>query len=360
MSVTPQRRVLLTLAVSVLTWGWVPGASSTGLAATASLSVTTSTATPTAGTPFSVTVTALDANGATDPAYAGTVHFATNDSSPEIVLPRDSQLTNGQGTFEVTLIRAGSWPTITVSDAATSMSTTLGLTVNGAAADHFGLSQRTGAIAGGPFNFQVIVLDRYANQATAYRVTVHFTTSDTSSGVVLPPDSTMTCCVRAEFRATLDEAGPQSVTVTDTVTPSITGSLSVLIRPGPAASIRLDVPATALPGLPFDVTLVLLDGVGNVATGLAVPYTGTIHFTSSDPLATLPPDYTFTQSYSATDSGTRTFSGVVLMMPGDQTITATDTVKPTIAGTSPPISVIVRFRIPSSSRRIHARVTRSS
>jgi hypothetical protein len=54
---------------------------------------------------------------------------------------------------------------------------------------------------------------------------------------------------------------------------------------------------------------------GNVATG----YAGTLHFTSSDPQAILPLDYTFT----AADQGTHTFA-VTLKTAGTQTVTAAD------------------------------------
>jgi uncharacterized repeat protein (TIGR01451 family) len=49
-------------------------------------------------------------------------------------------------------------------------------------------------------------------------------------------------------------------------------------------------------------------------------YTGTVHFASSDPQATLPADYTFT----ATDSGSHTFP-ITLNSLGDQTISVADT-----------------------------------
>src|SRR5205807_828478 len=58
--------------------------------------------------------------------------------------------------------------------------------------------------------------------------------------------------------------------------------------------------------------------------GNTVPsYAGTIHFTSSDASATLPPDYTFT----GPDAGKHTFAaGVVFKTTGKQSVTATDTV----------------------------------
>jgi len=59
-------------------------------------------------------------------------------------------------------------------------------------------------------------------------------------------------------------------------------------------------------------------------------YTGRIHFTSSDPLATLPADYTFTHA----DRGYRDIMNeIVFHTEGFQTITATDTATGTILGT---------------------------
>jgi len=66
-----------------------------------------------------------------------------------------------------------------------------------------------------------------------------------------------------------------------------------------------------------------LDAFHNTATG----YSGTVHFTSSDLLASLPPDYTFL----TTDSGVHSFS-VTLKTIGSQTVTATDTVTSSITG----------------------------
>ncbi len=64
------------------------------------------------------------------------------------------------------------------------------------------------------------------------------------------------------------------------------------------------------------MTVTALDPYGNIVTG----YTGTIHFTSSDGQASLPPDYTFT----AADPGVHTFT-ITLRTAGNQTIVVTDT-----------------------------------
>jgi hypothetical protein len=83
------------------------------------------------------------------------------------------------------------------------------------------------------------------------------------------------------------------------------GSLSVTGFP---------LPTTA--GQAGTLTVTALNADGTVNTN----YTGTVHFTSSDPKAVLPADYTFT----AADQGVHTFS-VTLKTAGSQSITAADT-----------------------------------
>jgi uncharacterized repeat protein (TIGR01451 family) len=90
---------------------------------------------------------------------------------------------------------------------------------------------------------------------------------------------------------------------------------------------NLTTPASgAGPSIPFNGTLTIQSSVSPFTlTG----YTGTVHFTSSDPQAVLPADYTFLGS----DAGTHTFS-FTLKTLGDQTITATDTRSSGFTGTA--------------------------
>jgi uncharacterized repeat protein (TIGR01451 family) len=78
----------------------------------------------------------------------------------------------------------------------------------------------------------------------------------------------------------------------------------------------LAAPPTAGIGLPVSMRLIVESSVTNIALG---GYLGTLHFTSSDGLAVLPADYTFT----AGDAGIHTFQ-VTLNTLGTQTITMTD------------------------------------
>src|SRR5262249_23644112 len=74
-----------------------------------------------------------------------------------------------------------------------------------------------------------------------------------------------------------------------------------------------------------------LDAFGNTATG----YRGSVHFTSTDPQATLPADYTFT----AADAGTHAFTAVV-RTAGPRAITVTDMANPALTFTSPAFNVL--------------------
>jgi hypothetical protein len=85
------------------------------------------------GTPFDVTVTALDPYGNTAVNYQGTVTFSTSDTDPDIVLPADYTFTaddHGVHTFSgaVTLSTPGD-QTITVTDTASGMTRTVTVTI---------------------------------------------------------------------------------------------------------------------------------------------------------------------------------------------------------------------------------------
>jgi fibronectin type 3 domain-containing protein len=92
-------------------------------------------------------------------------------------------------------------------------------------------------------------------------------------------------------------------------------------------------PVTA--GTSQSFTVMAKDANGNVATG----YVGTVHFTSSDSQAVLPANYAFV----AADKGVHVFSAT-LKTVGTQSITATDTVTPSITGTQSGITVNVAVK----------------
>ncbi|HWM23399.1 MAG TPA: hypothetical protein VNP98_01130 [Chthoniobacterales bacterium] len=70
------------------------------------------------------------------------------------------------------------------------------------------------------FNFTVRAVDQFGNTATGYAGTIHFTSTGQSS---LPPDSTLTNGT-GTFAATFFTEGNHTITATDTLNPSITGT----------------------------------------------------------------------------------------------------------------------------------------
>ncbi len=89
-------------------------------------------------------------------------------------------------------------------------------------------------------------------------------------------------------------------------------------------------PSTITAGSAGSFTVTALNADGSTDTN----YTGTVHFTSSDPLAALPANYTFTTA----DAGVHTFSAT-LKTAGNQSITATDTTTGSVTGSDTGVTV---------------------
>jgi hypothetical protein len=280
------------------------------------LEVNPATTSATAGTAFNVTVQAKDQFQNTDPSYAGTIHFTSTDGAA--TLPADSTLTNGVGTFSVTLKTAGS-RTITATDTVTSSitGTSVAVTVAPSSTHHYAVTA-PGSVAGGTsFSFSVTAQDLYNNTTPGYVGVVHFTSTD--GAATLPANSTLTNGA-GTFPATLRTVGAQTITATDNVTSSITGTSGSITVGAAAAHFTVSAPASTTAGTAFNVTVTAKDPSDTTLTG----YSGTVHFTSSDGQAVLPADSTLT-------NGTGTFS-VTLKTAGAQTVTATDTVTPATTG----------------------------
>jgi hypothetical protein len=319
--------------ITVPNWGtWI---AHFNVSPTAHLAISAPSST-TAGSPFSITVTSQNADGTTNTGYRGTVHFTSTDGSP--TLPPDYTFTatdNGVHTFTngVTLRTVGS-QTVTATDSVNQVAGSASVTVNPtAAASMFGVAGfLSPTTAGVGHSFTVTAEDASGHRVTSYTGTVHFTSSDPHA--VLPANYTFVASDMGmhTFSATLKTTGTQSITATDTVTSSITGAQSGIVV-NPAAASKLSVtgfPLTITAGVSANFTVTLRDAFGNIATG----YTGTVHFTSTDTQAMLPPNYTF----MASDAGVHTFSAT-LKTAGLRSITATDTVTSSLTGTESKIQV---------------------
>jgi uncharacterized delta-60 repeat protein len=114
------------------------------------------------------------------------------------------------------------------------------------------------------------------------------------------------------------------------------GSYTLLARylppaaqPGPSFAVS-GFPSPTTAGVAQTVTVTAVNADDTVNTG----YTGTVQFTSSDPQAVLPANYTFT----AADQGVHTFTAT-LKTAGSQTITVADTTNGSIIGSESGIVV---------------------
>ena len=179
--------------------------------------------------------------------------------------------------------------------------------------------------AGVADSFTLTVTDGNGATLTGYVGTVHFTSSDPQA--VLPADYTFTAADQGvhAFTAAFKTAGGQFLGVNDAATPSTPGGeVSIQVAPAAASQFVLSgFPTSITQGTAGGFTVTARDPYGNVATG----YTGTVHFSSSDPLASLPADYTFT----AADLGAHAFSAT-LNTVGAESLTATDTLTAGITG----------------------------
>jgi hypothetical protein len=279
----------------------------------------------TAGAPGTFTVTVQDAYGNTVTGYNGTIHFSSSDSLAS--LPADYTFTaadNGVHAFTAVLATVGN-QSLTATDTQNGniTGTESAIAVTAAAPDHFLVVPSVAAsVAGMPFDVTVIVQDAFNNTVTGYTGTVSFSSAD-PYGATLPAAYTFTMADNGEHTfsaaATLYTAGQWDVTATDSVT-GISGSANVSVTPAAAVGFSILAPATVTADTPFDVAVVALDPYGNVASN----YQGTMAFatTDPDPGVALPASYTFTTS----DAGMHTFAGgVLLVTPGDQSISVTDT-----------------------------------
>ena len=290
----------------------------------------------TAGSTGSIRVTAVDVAGDRLPSYLGTIHFTSTDLQAS--LPADYTFTAadaGTHVFVATVIlkTVGTW-SVTATDTATASitSTQAGIVVTPAAVSKFVVSGfKEPRSYHDDTGIRVTATDAYGNRIHGYLGTIHFTSSDAKAH--LPPDYTFTTA-DAGTHVFMDilgfgTAGTQSVTATDTANPSITGSQTGIVVHRPLVVSGLTTPRTA--GSTGGITVTATDQYGYWNQG----YRGTIHFTSTDPKATLPPDYTFT----AAAAGRHVFSGVILKTAGTWSVTATDTANPSITGSQTGIVV---------------------
>lgn len=305
------------------------------LSAVAKFAVTGFPLSTTAGVPGSVTVEALDATGQLVNDYAGTIRFTSTDSKATLPANYTFNATDGgMHTFDVTLYSPGNRSITVIDTTNPSITGKQGnLVVSAAAASYFVVSDfPNSTAAGAESTFTVTAKDPFGNVATAYAGTVSFTSTDPLASLPSGYTFTATDAGSHTFTSTLYTAGSQSIAATDADTSSITGKhSSIQVNPLAATSLVVSgYPSPTVTALPQKFVVEARDPYGN----LDKSYDGTVHFTSTDPLASMPDDFTFT----AADGGDKIFSAT-FKTPGTQVITATDIATPSITGSQTGIQV---------------------
>ncbi|HSP81800.1 MAG TPA: fibronectin type III domain-containing protein, partial [Myxococcaceae bacterium] len=274
----------------------------------------------TAHSSLSPVVTAKDAFGNVVTGYTGTVHFSSDD--PDAVLPGDYTFTPadlGQHAFtDALVLKTVGARTVSVADTTVpALTGTLAVTVEAAVASQLVLSGLPASVvAGETHSVTVEARDAQGNVATSYRGTVQFTSTDAAFVPPAPYTFTGADAGSKTFSVQLLTAGAQGLTVTDDSAPTpLSTTANTTVQPAAAAMLVLSAPATGTASSPFTLTVTATDAHGNVAKG----YTGTVHFSSSDALATLPADYTFTGA----DEGSRQFS-ITPRQAGNSTFSVED------------------------------------
>jgi hypothetical protein len=256
----------------------------------------------TAGTPFNVTVNAVDANWNL---VSSTHTIAISSTDANAALPANAALAGGTKTFAVTFKTAGSW-TVTATDATDGTKTANTSPVTAANIGAFarllllapGETAAPGSSPGktgtpsnqsfnAAFNMTVYAVDANWNLVTSAPAnTIKITSSDTNA--VLPPNAPLSSGV-VNFNITLRTAGSVTVTAANVTDGTKTGSASTIsVNPQQPQTITFNalsnqvygavtfgLSATASSGLP--VSFAVLSGPGTINnTNLTITGVGTV------------------------------------------------------------------------------------
>ena len=148
------------------------------------------------------------------------------------------------------------------------------------------------ATAGTANQFVLTAVDTTGATMPSYTGTVQFTASDGQA--VLPASYTFTAVNGGvhTFSATFKTAGPETLTATDSATVKQSTLHDRRCGRGEDASASPACPRPTRRGPRRACSLRPWTPYGNTVSG----YTGTVTFTSNDPAAVLPPQYTFVAS----------------------------------------------------------------
>ena len=289
-------------------------------AAASKLLVSTAPSSLSAGSTTSVTITAEDQYNNVVTGFGDSVTLSDNLAGASFSAV---SFTNGTATVTATLDKAGT-QTLTASDSTATIAGTSGpVTVTPAAASKLLVATVPSALsAGSTTNISITAEDQYNNVVTGFSDSV--TLSDSLTGASF--GSVSFSGGTATVTGTLDKAGTQTITASDSAaTISGTGG-AVTVTPAAASKLLVSAaPSSLSAGSTTSVTITSEDQYNNVVTSFGDSVT------LSDSLGGL--------SFSAVSfSGGKATVTATLDKAGTQSITASDTAA-TIAGSSGPVTV---------------------
>ena len=313
--------------------------------------IATSFASPdVAGTSGTVTITAKDLYGNTvgngPNQYKGTVDLTSTD--PQIAgLPATyafGAADAGSHVFNTVVLETAGSQSITATDSASTVITGSSPLVNviPAATSDFVVTSSFASsdVAGTTGTVTITAKDLYGNTtggpSSFYQGTVDLTGTDAHMAG-LPSTYKFLAADDGSHvfnNVVLKTAGNQSITATDSVSSTITGtSPPVTLAPAPVHDflVTTSFASPDVAGTVGTVTVTAQDRYGNTDGSGVNDFQGTVNLSSTDAQQVgLPASHMFT----AADNGSYTFSGVELATAKSQTITATDSISTTIAGSA--------------------------
>lgn len=251
-----------------------------------------------AGRDFSFNVTASNSAGNLNEQYNGGIRFTTLDS--RALIPQDSTLVNGQGTFQATYFTAGTYQLSVFDIANPGISGNMNVTVQASSpwALEFELPTLS-TEAGIAVSYRVKVVDAFGNPVN-YTGNVAISSTDTKASSTPPQVIVFANQSFYDGLWTFTTAGSQRLRSTSATLIEATG-LPILVGAGPANSITGDFPTAASSELVNQFSVRVIDQYGNptpqFTQSITITQAGGYDFSVS------PAPYTF----SSADDGAKTF-----------------------------------------------------
>jgi hypothetical protein len=174
------------------------------------------------GVPFFFTVTAEDADGNVATSYSGTLSFSSGDTAA--TFQAGGSMTSGVGIFSATLKSIANQVLTATDFNVPSITGASGLI--SVALPHFLIGNTATAGVGVTISVEIVAEDASDNPLSGYTGTVNMRCSD-STATIVPPSQSCTAG-QANYQVTIHSAETVTLIATDSVTPAMTGSSTII------------------------------------------------------------------------------------------------------------------------------------